>query len=111
MTNLRPVETLNVSIVSVSFNTSELLRERLPPARRDPAGLCAQVLVVDNNSWEGPVEMIRPESPSGRLFRGDGRLESASANDIALELVQDRYRTLPNRDASVISNRDEARVR
>ena len=59
----------DVSIVIVSFNTRDVLRECLESVGRESAGLRVEVLIVDNNSSDGSPEMIEREFPAVRLFR------------------------------------------
>lgn len=93
------VGTLDVSIVIVSFNTREVLRECLESVERESAGLRVEVLVVDNNSSDGSPEMVERDFPGVRLFRSKVNLGFASANNVALEVVQGRYPVLLNSDA------------
>src|SRR5271170_48150 len=92
-------QTFDVSIVIVSFNTREVLRECLESVERESAGLRVEVLVVDNHSSDGSPEMIEREFPQIRLIRSDVNLGFASANNIALEVVRGRYPVLLNSDA------------
>jgi GT2 family glycosyltransferase len=99
MTNLgSAVEPFDVSIVIVSFNTREVLRECLQSVERE-SGLRVEILVVDNNSSDGSPEMIERDFPSVRLFRSEVNLGFASANNVALEVVRGRYPVLLNSDA------------
>ena len=93
------VGTLDVSIVIVSFNTREVLRECLESVERESAGLRVEVLVVDNNSSDGSPEMVERDFPVVKLFRSRVNLGFASANNVALEVVQGRYPVLLNSDA------------
>ena len=93
------VDTFDVSIVIVSFNTREVLRECLQSVERESAGLRVEVLVVDNHSSDGSAEMIEREFPQVRLFRSEVNLGFASANNVALEAVRGRYPLLLNSDA------------
>jgi GT2 family glycosyltransferase len=92
-------DTIDVSIVIVSFNTREVLRECLESVERESVGLRVEVLVVDNHSSDGSPEMIEREFPQVRLFRSDANLGFASANNVALNVVRGRYPVLLNSDA------------
>ncbi len=92
-------ENFDVSIVIVSFNTREVLRECLESVERESAGLRVEVLVVDNHSSDGSPEMIEREFPQVRLFRSEVNLGFGPANNIALEVVRGRYPVLLNSDA------------
>jgi len=93
------VDVFDVSIVIVSFNTREVLRECLESVERESAGLRVEVLIVDNNSSDGSPDMIEREFPAVRLFRSQTNLGFASANNVALEVVRGRYPVLLNSDA------------
>jgi len=86
---------LPVSVVIVSFNTCELLRRCLLSVAD-----CAEVIVIDNASRDGSVQMVREEFPSVLLIenaenRGFGRacnqgIASAS-NPLVLLLNSDAF--------------------
>jgi GT2 family glycosyltransferase len=90
---------IDVSIVIVSFNTREVLRECLQSVERESDGLTIEILVVDNHSSDGSPEMIEQEYPQIRFFRSDVNLGFGAANNIALEQAQGRYVVLLNSDA------------
>src|SRR5580658_9448003 len=60
--NLLPSYDYTVSVIVVSFNTRDLLRECiqsiLTERERLPPGLSAEILVVDNASSDGSPEMV-----------------------------------------------------
>ncbi len=105
--NLLSAYDFTVSILVVSFNTCDLLRaciqSILAECERLPAGLSAEVLVVDNASNDGSPEMVEREfvdsaSPV-RLLRSDVNLGFAAANNLAMEAARGRYLVLLNSDA------------
>jgi len=96
-----------VSIVVVSFNTRGLLRQclesLLAECARLPAGLTAEVLVVDNASRDGSAEMVANEFSAGptpvRLLTSTVNLGFGGANNLALEHARGNYLVLLNSDA------------
>lgn len=96
-----------VSVIVISFNTRELLREcltsLLAECARLPLPASAEVLVVDNGSLDGSAEMIEAASSSShipvRLFRSQVNLGFAAANNLAIEKARGRYLALLNSDA------------
>jgi GT2 family glycosyltransferase len=96
-----------VSVILVSFNTRDLLRECLQSLldefARLPESLAAEVLVVDNASSDGSAEMVEREflhfGIPVRLFRSAVNLGFGAANNLALAEAQGRYLVLLNSDA------------
>ncbi|MGA2537308.1 MAG: glycosyltransferase family 2 protein [Terracidiphilus sp.] len=96
-----------VSIIVVSFNTKDLLRDCiqsiLDECNRLSDGLSAEILVVDNASGDGSAAMVAKEFGSSdvpvRLMRSDINLGFAGANNLAMESALGRYLVLLNSDA------------
>jgi hypothetical protein len=105
--NLLSTYDFTASIIVISFNTRQLLRECihsiLAECARLPAGLTAEILVVDNASNDGSPEMIESEFAASaspvRLIRSDVNLGFAAANNLAMEAARGRYLVLLNSDA------------
>jgi GT2 family glycosyltransferase len=89
----------DVSILIVSFNTRNVLRECLQSIERESSGLNVEVSIVDNNSSDGSPEMIEREFPWVRLIRSRMNLGFGAANNAALEDCTGRYIVLLNSDA------------
>jgi GT2 family glycosyltransferase len=89
----------DASIVIVSFNTREILRECLQSVLLESRGLMVEVLVVDNTSSDGSPEMIEKEFPQVRLLRAGTNLGFGAANNLALQQACGRYFILLNSDA------------
>jgi len=104
---LLPTYECTVSVIVISFNTCGLLRaciqSILAECGRLPAGMTAEILVVDNASSDGSPEMVEREfavchSPV-RLMRSDVNLGFAAANNLAIKAARGRYLVLLNSDA------------
>ena len=97
----------SASIVVVSFNTRDLLRKCLQSILGEceqlPAGLTAEILVVDNASSDGSADMVESEfsasSSPVRLIRSETNLGFGVANNLALEAAEGKYLVLLNSDA------------
>ena len=90
---------VEVSIVIISFNTCELLRECLSSTIAEAEGLLTEILVVDNASTDGSPEMVEVEFPQVILIRSETNLGFGLANNAALAQAQGRYFVLLNSDA------------
>jgi hypothetical protein len=89
----------DLSIVIVSYNTKDLLRECLQSVEREAAGLSTEILLVDNNSSDGSPRMVEIEFPHIKLIRSTINLGFGAANNLAIESAQGRYIVLLNSDA------------
>jgi hypothetical protein len=90
---------LDISLILVSFNTREVLRESLQSVAHEQGSLHIEIFVVDNNSRDGSVEMVETEFPYVRVIRSKVNLGFGAANNVALEQTRGRYIVLLNSDA------------
>src|SRR5262245_3655982 len=104
-TDNRRQEAPDVSIVIVSWNVRELLRDCLRSIREETAPDCRyELIVVDNASSDQSVDMIRAEFPWARLISSGENLGFAKANNRALPLCRGRYLLLLNPDTVVVDH-------
>ena len=102
----------DLSLIVISFNTRDLLRECLASLLTECArldGMTGEILVVDNASRDGSAEMVATEFGSNNrpdgvnfvvtLIASDVNLGFGAANNVALERAQGRYLVLLNSDA------------
>jgi GT2 family glycosyltransferase len=89
----------DASIIIVSFNTREVLRECLDSVVRESAALRVQILVVDNNSADGSIAMVEHDCPQVQLIRSPVNLGFGAANNVALTMATGQYFVLLNSDA------------
>ena len=94
----------DVSLIIVSFNTREVLRESLQSVERESGDLRIEIFVVDNNSRDGSVEMLEAEFPYIHVIRSEVNLGFGAANNVALEFATGRYIVLLNSDAFLCPN-------
>ena len=102
---MRPdVSVVDVSVVIVSFNTRDLLRECLNSLLAECEGVSHEIFVVDNISRDGSADMVEQEFPNVRLIRSQVNLGFAAANNKAFPLAKGRYVVLLNSDAFLRPN-------
>lgn len=105
--HISPSYHYEISVIVVSFNTRDMLRECLQSVLAEcallPDGATAEILVVDNASSDGSADMVdRDFSASAvpvRLIRSGVNLGFGAANNVAFEQAQGRYLVLLNSDA------------
>ncbi len=74
----------NLSVVIVSLNTCEVLRRCLTALETESKELSLEVIVVDNGSRDGSVEMLARDFPHLRLIDAGRNLGFAAANNLVL---------------------------
>jgi GT2 family glycosyltransferase len=90
-----------VSVIIVNYRTRELLRECLQSVQRSGAtGL--EVIVVDNDSRDGSVEMVRTKFPRVRLIQNSDNRGFSAANNQGIKQTQGKYVLLLNSDTIVL---------
>ena len=89
----------DVSVVIVSFNTRDILRECLQSIERESDGLSVETWIVDNNSSDGSQKMVQQEFPHVHLVCSPTNLGFGAANNAALGKARGRYIMLLNSDA------------
>jgi GT2 family glycosyltransferase len=92
---LRP----DASVIIVSFNTREVLRECLETLQKEAVGLNIETIVVDNQSRDQSAEMVETDFPWVLLRRSGSNLGFAGANNVAFREATGRYLVLLNSDA------------
>lgn len=91
----------DVTVVLVSYNTVHLLGKVLTTLKSGRNGLSLQVIVVDNASSDGSVELLKSQYPNVELIANQANVGFARANNQALARVSGRYVLLLNTDAFV----------
>jgi len=98
--------TLTLSVIVVNWKVRELLRECLQSLRSQmqlPASEW-ELIVVDNDSGDGSVEMVRAEFPEARLIANTENVGFGRANDQAFQFCRGRYVLLLNPDTVVLDH-------
>jgi N-acetylglucosaminyl-diphospho-decaprenol L-rhamnosyltransferase len=80
---------MDLAIITVSFNTRELLAACLESALAGlkRSGLAGEVWVVDNASTDGSAEMVRQRFPAVRLVAHGENVGFAAGNNLALRAM------------------------
>jgi GT2 family glycosyltransferase len=91
--------TVDVSVVIVSFNTREVLRECLQTLERQTCKVTYETIVVDNASADGSADMVEKEFSGVRMVRSAVNLGFAAANNRGFALARGRYVSQLNSDA------------
>ena len=92
---------MKLSIVIVNYNVEHFLEHCLLSVRQAIKGIEAEVFVVDNNSVDGSVAMLKEKFPEVKLIENKTNTGFAKANNQAIKLSQGEYILLLNPDTVV----------
>ena len=95
---------MDISIIIVNWNTRDLLRKCLESVEMTVRDLSYEIIVVDNASGDGSVEMLRQDFPRVKLIVNEENLGFGKANNQALRVITGRYALLLNSDAVLTEN-------
>ncbi|NUM25381.1 MAG: glycosyltransferase family 2 protein [Candidatus Buchananbacteria bacterium] len=93
-----------LSIIIVSWNVKDLLKKCLQSIEKYRNKLAVEIIVVDNASKDGTVEMLKTEFPDVRLITNSNNLGFAAANNQGILRSQGDYILLLNPDTEVIKD-------
>lgn len=91
----------DLSIVIVNRNTRELLRACLASIHGLPDPIRWELIVVDNGSTDGSVELVEGDYPGAHLIRNETNTGYAYPNNQGLLISRGRYVLLLNSDTVV----------
>lgn len=92
---------MQLSVVIVNYNVKHFLEQCLLSVRKALHGIDAEVFVVDNQSSDDSVEMVRTRFPEVRLMANVDNVGFSKANNQAIRVSQGKYVLLLNPDTVV----------
>ena len=95
---------LDLTIVIVNWNTSELLFQCLNSIYSTSTRFSFEVIVVDNGSRDDSVSMLENKFPAVILIKNAQNFGFAHANNQGLSIARGRYFLLLNSDTIVLPN-------
>lgn len=95
---------IDLSIIVVSWNVRDLLQTCLTSIEAGKGSLRLETIVVDSNSDDGSVEMVRESFPQVRLIDREENVGFPLGNNIGLAEAHGRYLLLLNPDTEVVGD-------
>ncbi len=92
---------IEISIVIVNYNVEHFLEQCLNSVYNAFKNCSGEVFVVDNNSFDGSVEMVKAKFPQAHFIENKENLGFSRANNQAIRLSKGKYVLLLNPDTVV----------
>jgi len=92
----------DVSIIIVNWNTRNILRNCLLSIYDQTKEIYFEVIIVDNASTDGSVEMVKRDFPQAALIENMVNRGFAAANNQGLKIAKGQYILLLNSDTIVL---------
>ena len=93
-----------MSIIIVSWNTKEILRNCLGSIYEQHGDSSLEVIVIDNASSDGSAEMVKKDFTQVTLIENSENRGFAAANNRGIAIAKGRYVLLLNPDTIVLDN-------
>ena len=94
----------SVSIIIVNYNTRDLLKDCLKSIYEHTMDIDFEVIVSDNGSSDGSIEMLKTEFPQVILIENNANLGFGAANNRGLEIAKGKYIFYLNSDTILLNN-------
>ncbi len=101
---MRRMDRIDLTISVVSYNTRGFLKNCLNSIYQYTRGIKFEVILVDNGSTDGSIEMLKEEFPQVKLIENRQNLGFARANNQAIKKSKGKYLLLFNPDSVFRAN-------
>lgn len=95
---------MDVSVIIVNYNTKQLIRNCINSIINETKEIQYEIIVSDNGSTDGSLEMIRSEFPDVILQDNKNNLGFGAANNKGLKLAKGKYIFYLNSDTVILNN-------
>lgn len=93
-----------ISVVVISYNGIEFIDDCLSTTVSSLAGTASEVIVIDNASSDGTVELIKNKYPQMMLIQNENNLGFARAVNQGFEQAAGEYILILNQDTKIIGD-------
>lgn len=99
-----------LAFVIISYNTADLLAKCIFSIKSHTLNISYEIIVVDNNSSDDSVQMLRRDFPDVHLIASDKNLGFGVANNIGVSAATSQFVLLLNSDAFLMGDTGSALV-
>lgn len=95
---------MDVSIIIINWNTKEMLNECLDSIKKYTKDINYEVIIVDNNSSDGSINMLKDKFKEFIIIESKENLGFGRAHNLALPYINGKYTLLLNPDTLIKEN-------
>ena len=95
---------MDVSIIIVNYNTKDLIKNCIDSIYEQTKDIKFEIIVSDNGSVDGSIEMIKSEFPNVILIENNANLGFGTANNRGLKIAKGKYIFYLNSDTVLLNN-------
>ena len=95
---------IDLSITIVNYNTKDLLKKCIESIYKTTKEISFEIIVVDNASSDGSVEMLKKEFPKVKVIANKENLFFTRAHNQALRISKGRYLMILNSDTIILES-------
>lgn len=92
---------MKLSVIIVNYNVKHFVEQCLISAQKALKNVDGEIIVVDNHSMDGSVELIRQKFPNIKLIASKKNLGFSKGNNLGIEQATGEYILLLNPDTLV----------
>ncbi|MBI4547946.1 MAG: glycosyltransferase [Ignavibacteriae bacterium] len=92
---------MRLSVIIVNYNVRVFLESALISVQKAMRGISGEIIVVDNASDDGSVEMMRSKFPDVKLIANERNIGFAAANNVGIKKSRGEYLLCINPDTLV----------
>lgn len=93
---------VDISVIIVNYNSKDYLRGCIDSIDRFPHEIKIEILVSDNNSTDGSIDMIKNDFPQIRLIENKDNIGYSAAANKAIRKSSGRYILILNNDIEAL---------
>jgi len=95
---------MEISIIINNYKTKGLLKQCLAGIYAYPPSVSYEIIVVDNNSQDGSVEMVKDKFPQVKLVASGENLGHHRGNNLGIKNSSGKYILILNTDIAFLDN-------
>ncbi|MBT4774106.1 MAG: glycosyltransferase, partial [Crocinitomicaceae bacterium] len=89
---------MKLSVIIVNYNVEYFLEQCINAVTKSLSTIEGEIIVVDNNSIDSSVEMVRSKFPFVKLIENKKNTGFSKANNQAIQIAKGEYILLLNPD-------------